>query len=429
MKRLQLLTILFCLLCTNNLLYAQHRSFSFYLENAYNNSPLIQERKNQMQISKDELERLKAQYTRSRLEMNGDYLFVPIINCDNGKTSFSLDAPNATNYYGYDTGVTSGELRAGLTWTKPLLGNASYRVAQQKENINRNLFQSQIQMERHELNRAVTEQYLLCQSDRLGLTMTDSIARLLQKQKGILEKLVRLAIVKQSDLHLLDIELRNNAQTSSSFRQSYWNHLLDLNLLCGISDTTYVDLDPVNLKMASPVSSSRFLEPYMLDSLSLKADNQLFNLQYRPQLNLFVDGGLRTSQFKNSYQHFGMSAGISFSWLISDGKQRKAKYRQMQAMLNTNEIYRQRKQLEILQKQSACCKQLAEQDMQLADIRKQLTDYDKLLYDYQKEMMAGQRSVLDYFTVLKNYIQQKKEYDSLLINRELIINASNYWNW
>ena len=124
-----------------------------------------------------------------------------------------------------------------------------------------------------------------------------------------------------------------------------------------------------------------------------------------------------------------MSAGISFSWLISDGKQRKAKYRQMQAMLNTNEIYRQRKQLEILQKQSACCKQLAEQDMQLSDIRKQLTDYDKLLYDYQKEMMAGQRSVLDYFTVLKNYIQQKKEYDSLLINRELIINASNYWNW
>jgi hypothetical protein len=36
---------------------------------------------------------------------------------------------------------------------------------------------------------------------------------------------------------------------------------------------------------------------------------------------------------------------------------------------------------------------------------------------------------LDYITVLKGYILQKKEYDSLLINRELIINALNYWNW
>lgn len=55
------------------------RSLHFYIETAKENSPLITDYRNQTEIEQAELERLKAMYTHSHLELNGDYLFVPII--------------------------------------------------------------------------------------------------------------------------------------------------------------------------------------------------------------------------------------------------------------------------------------------------------------------------------------------------------------
>ena len=55
------------------------RSLHYYIETAKENSPLITDYRNQRAIEQTELERLKAMYTHSRLELNGDYLFVPIM--------------------------------------------------------------------------------------------------------------------------------------------------------------------------------------------------------------------------------------------------------------------------------------------------------------------------------------------------------------
>lgn len=68
-----------------------------------------------MQIEQDELQRLKAMYRHSLLEVNGDYLFVPIVSKDGGRTSFQWNARDATDYYGYDLGESSGFLHAGVT--------------------------------------------------------------------------------------------------------------------------------------------------------------------------------------------------------------------------------------------------------------------------------------------------------------------------
>ena len=430
MRRTIVLALVLVECLMNSILYSQTRNYNFYLEKALTSSPLLQDLNNQKQLSLDEQDRLKMLYTRSRLEMNGNYLFVPIINRDKGHTSFQWDAQDATDYYGYDSGVTSGEFRAGLTWTKPLTGGASYRIAKQKGEIDRELLSQNIQMEQHELTRTVTEQYLLCHSDLVGLAETDSIDKILKTQRIIIEKLMRQALAKQTDINLIDIEINNNKQTASSFRQSYWTHLLDLNLLCGITDTTNVKLEPIQLSEQETDVESHFLKGFYFDSLSIKNDYKQFAVNYTPKLNLFIDGGLRTtSQFTNLPQHFGASAGITFSWLINDGGQKRNKYRQVQYLLDTNEVYKTRKQLMILQKRNICLKQLTEQQSKITDIKNQLSDYENLLDKYMSEIKAGQLSILDYITVLKGYVQQKKEYDNNLINRELIINALNYWNW
>lgn len=134
---------------------------SYYAEAARNYSPLLHDYRNQLQIEQAELRRLKALYTRSRLELNGDYLFVPVLTKDGGKTSFRWNAQDATDYYGYDLGESSGHLHAGATWTQPLLGHSSYKVAQEQSRINMDMARNHIRLEENQLERAVTEQYRL----------------------------------------------------------------------------------------------------------------------------------------------------------------------------------------------------------------------------------------------------------------------------
>ena len=59
--------------------YGQGNSLSDYIKTAQRNSPLLNDYRNQMRMEQDELQRLKAMYRHSRLEVNGDYLFVPSI--------------------------------------------------------------------------------------------------------------------------------------------------------------------------------------------------------------------------------------------------------------------------------------------------------------------------------------------------------------
>ena len=90
--------------------YGQGYSLSCYIKAAKQYSPLLHDYRHQLQIEQAELRRLKALYTRSRLELNGDYLFVPVLSKDGGQTSFRWNAQDATDYYGYDLGESSERL-------------------------------------------------------------------------------------------------------------------------------------------------------------------------------------------------------------------------------------------------------------------------------------------------------------------------------
>ena len=61
------------------------KSLSDYVDAAKQYSPLLHDYRHQLQIEQAELRRLKTLYTRSRLELNGDYLFVPVLTKDGGR--------------------------------------------------------------------------------------------------------------------------------------------------------------------------------------------------------------------------------------------------------------------------------------------------------------------------------------------------------
>ena len=401
------------------------------MEAAKRNSPLLNDYRNQMQMEQDELQRLKAMYRHSRLEVNGDYLFVPIVSKDGGRTSFQWNAHNATDYDGYDLGESSGFLHAGVTWTQPLLGNSSYKVAQEQSRINTEIVRNHIRLEEHQLERTVTEQYLLCLLDQTQAAFADSVGAVLVHQEKTVGRLVKNGLAKESDLRLLAIERAANEELRLSSLQSYHTHLMDLNLLCGIEDTANVALANIGVEQRTPnlYGSSLFTEQYRLDSLNTVASLRSFNLQYKPRLDLFVNGGMQAGDYAGWYRHFGMSAGLTFRWTIFDGRQKRWKKHQAEWQQQSIRTYKEnaeyRRQMRIRQ----CLSELDKYDQRAVALERQLAKYDEVLSAYAKEVEAGQVSVLDYITVLRNKIRAERDCLLLHTNRQLVVATYNYWNY
>ena len=301
------------------------KSLPDYVEAAKQYSPLLHDYRHQLQIEQAELRRLKALYTRLRLELNGDYLFVPVLTKDGGQTSFRWNAQDATDYYGYDLGESSGHLHTGATWTQPLLGHSSYKVAQEQSRINMDMARNHIRLEENQLERAVTEQY-------------------------------------------------------------------------------------------------------RLDSLNTAASLRSFNLQYKPRLDLFVDGGMQTGSFSQWYRHFGWSAGLTFTWTLFDGRQKRWKERQAELQQQSIRIYRDHAEYQRSMRLRQCLSELEKYDRREKALTELLAGYERVLSDYAREVEAGQVSVLDYLTVLRNKIQTERDALLMRTNRQLVIAAYNYWN-
>ena len=407
------------------------KSLHYYIETAQKNSPLITDYRNQTEIEQAELERLKAMYTHSRLELNGDYLFVPIVSKDGGRAAFKWNARSATDYYGYDLGESSGSFHAGATWTHPLLGRSPYKVAQEQAKINTDMANNRIRMEEHQLERSVTEQYLLCLLDKAQIDFTDSVGTVIDRRIEIVRKLVANGLSKQSDLNLLMIEREANAELHTAACQDYHTHLMDLNLLCGIDEVTDVALSDISqpVRLRNDGESSLFTEQYRLDSLNTAVALRSFNLQYKPKLDLFVNGGLQVGDFSGWYRHFGLSAGVTLSWTIFDGRQKRQKERQAVWQQNTIRTYKENSEYQRNMRIKQCLSELGRYDERERALERQLAEYESVLADYGKEMDAGQVSVLDYITVLRSKIQTEKDRLLLRTNKQLVIAAYNYWNW
>lgn len=407
-----------------------NKTLEYYIEYAKENSPLINDYKNQYTVSEYEAQRLKAFYTQSKLEVNGNLLFVPIVSKDNGNTRFQLTPQNAVDYYGYDQGVSSGNLQAGLTWTQPLFAGSSYKAAHQQTLVAQDINLNNIQLQGHELQRLVTDQYILCLLDKQKIAFADSILLILNEQENVIQKLAQSAIMKQSDYNLIKIEKSGYKESKRNYEQSYQTHLLDLNILCGIKDTSIISLEEIKLDLNTLTDNSRFLEKYRLDSLNLIARQTVSEIQYKPRINLFVDGGLRTSQYNSTtFNHFGMSAGITFAWTLFDGRQRKITRNQTNAELNTVSFDRENFIVQNNLRKRQYLSELKGYDDRSNIIQQQLASYIQVLADYNREIQKGQLSVINYITVLKNRTQVAENYYLLQANRLLLINAYNYYNW
>lgn len=405
-------------------------TLDYYLAAARAGSPLLADLRGQKEVAASELERLRSAFTRSRLEAAGEILFVPVVSCDGGGTSLKLWAQDGTDYFGYDLGESSGHLHAGLSWTKPLLGGTAYRAAREQTLAGQARTDGQMRLETHQLERAVTEQYVVCLHDLAEAAQADSAETLLLRQRGAVERLAAHGLALPTDLHLLDVEREGICATRLAAAQAYRSHLAGLRALCGLTDTFSVRLCPAALT-PRPVAQGRgeFAEQYRLDSLVAQAGQRAWEVQYRPQLSLFADGGLRTGGWERSWQHLGWSAGLTFRWTLFDGRQRRERRRQLATRLSTLAAYSSHEAAQRSVRLGQVSDELRSNEAQRQTLLKQLAAYDAVLDDYGKLIACGRLSVIDYLSVLRRRLDAAARLDVLSTNRQLALAAWNYWAW
>lgn len=243
-------------------------SIEYYLSHAVDNSPQIKQLLNEKEIHTLEAERLRAVYKGANISLSGNLLIVPIISQDNGKTKLDWNAQSADRYYGYDLGQANSNLFLGATWTKPLLSNSSYNAEKERLDIEKSMSDNSMKLNIHDIKKVVTDQYILCLMDNNQMKLAENIIESLKAQYIIMCKLAANGLVKNSDLQMLNIECSNNEYIKEGAMQSYHLHRAELDIMCGISDSTHNDLEDIHLTPEIEANGiSPFIEKYRLDSL------------------------------------------------------------------------------------------------------------------------------------------------------------------
>ena len=427
-KTISILFILMLLLSGE--IKAQSRNLNYYLEQAKANSPLINKSKNENKLAALDLQQIKSMLSKPEINLEANVLLAPIITHDNNLSRFKLVSEDAGKYYGYDLASTDGgQYQAIVSVKQPLFTSSKYRIYSAKADISHQLNENDIVLTSHELEQLIGNQYIICLKSKLETANSLALLKEIEEQLIIMQKLVEGAIYKQTDLMLLQIEGKNYELAYKTFQSDYKNNLYDLNLICGINDTSVVDIMDMNfeLKTDAPAHSS-FLTSYRLDSLNITAEQTINDLKYKPQLNLFANTGLN-AVYLPSLNRFGLCAGVTLSWTIYDGNQQKIQREKSSINLQTlafdkkifmtqNDINKNKILNEI--------KSLNQRET-LADA--QINQYDKLLNVYLKELSQGEISIMDYKNFLKDFATKRHENLLLKMEKQALINAYNYWNY
>ncbi len=409
-------------------LSAQNRDISYYQSVAKTNSPEIKENVNLQKFNLFQNDIIKAQNQKPHVNFTADYLFAPFF-LNNGKF-MSIAANPDSKSFGYDAAITDGGLYAAQVGvTKSLFNKKTINALLEQnrfENQSLQIGQTQLQ---HDLAKNVNDAYIAVYSAQQQKDYLQGSISVLQERLGILESLVKKDLMKQSDYLQLEIEINGKRFELKQQHNALLGAISQLNSLCGITDTSiYRFSAPVFIK-SIPVETFFMEGKYTNDSLSVLAQQAIQNTKYRPQLEVFGNTGLNSTQTSTMVHNIGVSAGFHFSFPIYDGHQKRITESQNRILLENTRNYRNAYVYRIQNELALIDRQINAEKESLAILESQLSRMQTLINTYESKLALGQISVMEYVVALQDYsqaIQSKLQIES---NTWLLINQYNYLNW
>jgi hypothetical protein len=418
------------LLVTYNSLNAQQRDLNFYVEQAKINSPLINKSKNDNKIVMLDLQQIKSILSKPEINLQSSILFAPIVSHDNNSNRFEFVSNGASKYTGFDMASTDGgQYQAIVSLKQPLLAGSKYQIYSDKAVLSGQINENNIALTIHELEQVVGYQYLLCIKSKKQKDNSLLLLNELDSQVKILKRLVENAIYKQTDLMLLQIEIQNYIAEYKLYQSEYMTNLYDLNLICGINDTTRVELQDLDFTFKpEKVAISKFSTSYKLDSLNVIADQAIYELKYKPQLDLFANAGLN-AVYIPTFNRLGFSTGLTFTWNIFDGRQRNIQREKSIINLQTIEFEKKNFLTQNDIGKNKIIDQINVLNQRIIFNEHQTDQYNQLYNAYIKELSQGEASVMDFKNLLKDIAAKNQESLLLKMEKQFLINSYNYLNY
>lgn len=421
-----LLIILFGFSQTAN----SQNDLQYYIKAAKTNSPLIHQKINDNKIVALNVKQVRAILSKPEINIDAAVLFAPIVSHDNNSNQFEWVSNGANDYTGYDLALTDGgQYQAMISLKQPLFTGGSFKRMSAKADVMSQINENDIAITAHEIEQLVAYQYILCLKSKL---QTDNTKELLDELRGrllIMQKLVKNAIYKQTDLMLIQIEVQNYELEMKTYQAEYQSNLYELNLLCGINDTTLVDIQDLHLQLNQEISShSQFLTTFNLDSLNIAAKKSVFEIKYLPQVNFFANAGMN-AVYLPAFNRFGFSTGLTFSWNIFDGNQKKTENKKAAISIETIEFKKSNFVTRQDINKNKILHQINSLNQRITISEEQVRQYDKLLEVYQKEFTHGNISVIDFRNIVRDRVTKKQQSIMLQMEEQLLINSYNYWNF
>lgn len=406
-------------------LFAQN-NLEFYLNAAYQNNPAIIEQQNIISINKLQRDLDYAQNSGFQMYLSANYLFAPYFNNKGGIITANPDA----NAIGYDVGITNGGLySAQFNVEKNIFNSALTDALTYQRTISESTAKNNIGLLKRDLRKQVTDQYLQTYLSYQLYNMTRELTSYLKDQLKILSELVESGMAKQSEYLLLSVEIENQNIAANDYYSQFTSNLFDLNSLCGLKDSSIVQLENVSLELYNKKISSEIFKKFELDSLAIENQQQIFETKYQPQISLFFNTGLNAVELNNIQRKFGLSAGINFSLPLFDGNQRSITQQQTKVSIETINSYKSNLEIQLNNQRNNSLKKLENLKNNLSNLSKQIESYNTVIKISERELQQGQLSMIEYLTILKNFLDFKKNKINTEINYQLEVNNYNYWNF
>ena len=127
MKRFIIPLLLFFFLTGS--VYSEKRDLNYFVQQARNNSPLIQKNKNDNKIIDLDLQQTERILMNSSINLESNILFAPIISHTANSNRLDLVSNGSDNYTGYDLAISNGgQYQAFITLKQPLLGKSNFMI-------------------------------------------------------------------------------------------------------------------------------------------------------------------------------------------------------------------------------------------------------------------------------------------------------------
>lgn len=411
-------------------IFAQQHDLTFFIEKAKANSPFIHKNENDKKLVQLDLQQIKTIYSKPEITVEAGVLFAPILSHDNNENKFQWVTKDAHDYTGYDLAATDGgQYQSVVSLKQGLFNGSKIHAFEEKAAIQNQMSDNTIELTVHELENVVSHQYILCLKSEKQAENSLALVGEVEDELQTLHKLVESAIYKQSDLMLLEIVRQNYLQEYETFAAEYRNMLYDLNLLCGIDNETEVKIASVEfVRNAEIGADSRFLTSFLLDSLALAADQKISELKYKPTLNLFANTGMN-AVYLPDFNRFGFSTGLTFNWTIFDGNQRNIERKKSEINFETLQFEKQKTMVQNTVQKNYSVSQIQSLNKRIELANNQLEQYTELLKLYKIQLQQAEISVMDYKYLIKEIAVKKQETSLLEMEKQMVINAWNYWNY